>query len=398
MKLPTSDQRAARLTAARQLKMARSAHAYMRGNTEKFYEWLGATAHPDLPEGPPIWICGDCHMGNLGPVASLKGRVGIQIRDLDQTVIGNPTHDIIRLALSLATAARGSDLPGVTTAHMLEELMIGYQEGLAADKLTELDAERPRAVHVSLRRAIGRKWRQLAEERIEDARPVIPLGKRFWPLDKDERESLVALFETDAVRAMLTAAKDRDGDARIELLDAAYWMKGCSSLGRLRYAALVRIGNGGRPDHALIDLKEAVTPLAPRTVGADMPRSNAERVVAGAQALSPYLGRRMVPARLMNRGVVVRELMPQDLKLDIENLSRPEAMRVARYLARVVGHAHGRQMDEPTTAAWSDELNRRWPKGLDAPFWLWSSIVDLAAFHERAYLEHCRRYALAPAA
>jgi uncharacterized protein (DUF2252 family) len=276
--------------------------------------------------------------------------------------------------------------------------MIGYQEGLAADKLTELDAERPRAVHVSLRRAIGRKWRQLAEERIEDARPVIPLGKRFWPLDKDERESLVALFETDAVRAMLTAAKDRDGDARIELLDAAYWMKGCSSLGRLRYAALVRIGNGGRPDHALIDLKEAVTPLAPRTVGADMPRSNAERVVAGAQALSPYLGRRMVPARLMNRGVVVRELMPQDLKLDIENLSRPEAMRVARYLARVVGHAHGRQMDEPTTAAWSDELNRRWPKGLDAPFWLWSSIVDLAAFHERAYLEHCRRYALAPAA
>jgi uncharacterized protein (DUF2252 family) len=29
----------------------------------------------------------------------------IKIRDLDQTVIGNPAHDIIRLALSLATAS-----------------------------------------------------------------------------------------------------------------------------------------------------------------------------------------------------------------------------------------------------------------------------------------------------
>jgi uncharacterized protein (DUF2252 family) len=48
----------------------------------------------------------------------------------DQTVIGNPNHDLIRLALSLSSAARGSDLPGVTTAHMLEQMMIGYQKAL----------------------------------------------------------------------------------------------------------------------------------------------------------------------------------------------------------------------------------------------------------------------------
>ena len=40
-------------------------------------------------------------MGNLGPVANLAGHVDIQIRDLDQAVIGNPAHDLIRLALSL---------------------------------------------------------------------------------------------------------------------------------------------------------------------------------------------------------------------------------------------------------------------------------------------------------
>jgi len=87
------------LTERRRLKMARSAHAYVRGNTLKFYEWLESSTARTLPQGPPVWICGDCHLGNLGPVANAKGKVKIAIRDLDQTVIGNPAHDLIRLGL-----------------------------------------------------------------------------------------------------------------------------------------------------------------------------------------------------------------------------------------------------------------------------------------------------------
>jgi uncharacterized protein (DUF2252 family) len=115
------------------LKMAGSAHAYVRGSTVQFYQWLEAQKRGTLPEGPPVWICGDCHAGNLGPVAGVDGRVAIQIRDLDQTVIGNPAHDLIRLALSLATASRGSDLPGVTTARILEQIVEGYQAALRQD-------------------------------------------------------------------------------------------------------------------------------------------------------------------------------------------------------------------------------------------------------------------------
>ncbi len=126
--------RVALLADRRNAKMARSAHAYMRGNTVKFYEWLETTRGKALPEGPPVWICGDCHVGNLGPIANLEGRVDIQIRDLDQTVVGNPAHDLIRLALSLATAARSSDLPGVTTARMIEEMVVGYRSALNGRK------------------------------------------------------------------------------------------------------------------------------------------------------------------------------------------------------------------------------------------------------------------------
>jgi hypothetical protein len=32
----------------------------------------------------------------------------------------------------------------------------------------------------------------------------------------------------------------------------------------------------------------------------------------------------------------------------------------------------------------------------EAPSWLWSSVVELVASHEAAYLEHCRRYAVDP--
>ena len=103
-KHPSPGERATLLTPIRNLKMARSAHAYVRGSTVEFYEWLNRG--PKIPKGPSVWICGDCHMSNLGPVSNADGRVEVQIRDLDQTVIGNPAHDLIRLALSLASAAR----------------------------------------------------------------------------------------------------------------------------------------------------------------------------------------------------------------------------------------------------------------------------------------------------
>src|ERR1700691_903574 len=121
------------LAAIRNLKMARSAHATVGGSTERFYQWLESGTRCNLPDGPPIWICGDCHLGNLGPLADTKGRVLVQIRDLDQTVIGNPAHDLVRLGLSLASAARSSDRPGVATARVLEELIAGYQSSLEGD-------------------------------------------------------------------------------------------------------------------------------------------------------------------------------------------------------------------------------------------------------------------------
>jgi uncharacterized protein (DUF2252 family) len=388
--------RASVLTTRQTLKMARSAHAFVRGSTVQFYEWLTAQKRGTLPEGPPVWICGDCHAGNLGPVAGVDGRVAVQIRDLDQTVIGNPAHDIIRLALSLATASRGSDLPGVTTARILEQVIEGYRAALRQNADTIDDA--PQSIQVVVRKSIARSWKHLAKERLEDRKPTIPLGARFWPLSESEQQKIEQLFEGASLRHLATSLRSREDDAPVEVLDAAYWMKGCSSLGLLRFAVLLGVGEGKKRDFALMDVKEAVLAAAPRYAGEKMPKDNAERVVEGAKHLSPQLGNRMIPGHLAKRPVFIRELLPQDLKVEIDQLTTEDAMKAASFLAGVVGKAHARQMDKSTRARWSKELGRNRSKSLDAPSWLWSSVVSLIGKHEVAYLEHCRRYASQPEA
>jgi uncharacterized protein (DUF2252 family) len=51
-------------------------------------------------------------------------------------------------------------------------------------------------------------------------------------------------------------------------------------------------------------------------------------------------------------------------------------------------------MDAAGRKEWLADLKRNRSASLDAPSWLWNSIVDLVAAHEAAYLEHCRRHAL----
>ncbi len=384
--------RSEHLTATRHRKMARSQHAYVRGSTVKFYEWLDASAGK-IPQGPSVWICGDCHLGNLGPLADAHGHVAIQIRDLDQTVIGNPAHDIIRLTLSLASAARGFDLPGAITARIVEAVIAGYCEAIAGAAVPDADA--PDAVKALLKLSTRRKWRHLAKERIGDSTPSIPLGSKYWALSDDEHEALAALLTDPAVVLKLRAWQLKVNESGIALLDAAYWMKGCSSLGQLRYAAIAGVGKPG-PQHlgklCLLDIKEAVRAAAPRDAAADMPRDNAERIVTGATALSPHLGERMIAARLLGKPVVVRELMPQDLKLEIARLTPADTAAVAQYLGGVVGTAHGRQLDVSQRKSWARELTENRSKTLDAPSWLWANVVELVALHEAAYLEHCRRH------
>ncbi|MEE7440008.1 DUF2252 family protein [Methylobacterium oryzae] len=381
MQVPARSGRDASVLNHRRLcKIASSPHAYVRGSTARFYELLAGMPAGTLPEGPPVWICGDAHLGNLGALAGPDGGIDIQIRDLDQTVVANPAFDLVRLALSLVTAALNATLPGIVTARMMDAMADGYADGIADPEGAERGVDPSEIVVTTKRRALGRRWRHLSRERLKGKAARLPRGSRFFDLDADEQDALTALIRDPEIRRLVLALGSAADDAEIRLLDAAYWIKGCSSLGRLRYAALVEVLGGDRPNLALLDVKEAVPHLAPAAAGIAVPSDHAERVVAGARALSPNLGDRMVAGHIGGTPVTVRELLPQDLKIDAEHFSRGEAVRVSRHLAAI------------DRRAWIDAVRAPGP-GPDAPGWLWSVVTDLMGAHQRGYLEHCRRIA-----
>jgi uncharacterized protein (DUF2252 family) len=368
--------------------MARSPHAFVRGRVDLFYDAL-ARRNVALPAGPAIWICGDCHLGNLGPVGDTKGKTAIEVRDFDHGARSNPAYDLMRLGLSLASAARGSDLPGVATARMMECLIDGYAKAFAPDTI-----EAPTSVKLTLKRARGRRWRDLLKGKFDQSETAIPIGKRFWPLSRVERQNVEVLIGSARIRRLVTALKSREDNAKVSFVDAAYWVKGCSSLGRLRIAVVVAVNGGERPrDLCFLDIKEAINTLAPTQ---DDHVDNGARVVAAANALSPSLGARIAAGRLFDRDVFVREMMPQDFKFGVDRLSAAEAGELATYLGWIIGQAHARQLNASDKPAWVRELARNRGGALDAPSWLWRAVVASMAVHEAAYLEHCRAYALEP--
>ena len=72
-----------------------------------------------------------------------------------------------------------------------------------------------------MKQSISRSWKNLAKERLENQKPTIPLGSRFWPLSPQEREGIQQLIETPSLHRLATSLRSRDNDAAVEVVDAA---------------------------------------------------------------------------------------------------------------------------------------------------------------------------------
>jgi uncharacterized protein (DUF2252 family) len=238
--------------------------------------------------------------------------------------------------------------------------------------------------------ATSRSRKQLAREAIEDEKPVIPLGKRFWRLSAEERAAIDELVATERLHRVATAHRSRDDDAEVVVRDAANWTKGCSSLDRLRVAVLLAVKShkSGGGSLCLIDVKGDCRRRATAHRQQNAACDNAERVVEGERHLAPYLGERVVAVRLLDRSVFLREMLPQDLKLEINQLIRPKAMKAARFLASRMGarwvRRCGANGGPRSTGAARNIGMRRF--GYGRASWAWSPAM------RRPISKHCRRY------
>jgi hypothetical protein len=51
-----------------------------------------------------------------------------------------------------------------------------------------------RPIETVLKQSEKREWRHLAQERIEDVKPTIPLGEKFWSLCIEEKAEIIKTF------------------------------------------------------------------------------------------------------------------------------------------------------------------------------------------------------------
>ena len=128
------------------------------------------------------------------------------------------------------------------------------------------------------------------------------------------------LVDTPAVQQLVTQLDSREDGSDVRLLDAAYWVKGCSSLGLFRAALLIEVRARKKQRMlSLLDVNQAVASLAPAS--GPTPEVPAERVLTGAQNVAPALSARMATARVLEHSVLVRELVPQDLTVELDQIS-----------------------------------------------------------------------------
>ena len=204
--------RAPLLENIRKTKTARSPHAYVRGNTVRYYQWLDRVESGALPEGPAIWIRGDATSAILAqsetPGARCRFEFVISIRPSS----GNPAHDLIRLSLSLASAARGSDLPGLTTVRMVERIMEDYRARSPTVSRRAATSKSPNRCGASRRRP-PRRLGNRSPPRISKARAqLFPIGKCL------EAHSRIPLRPFNRRRG--SSAREANGDIGIKAINS----------------------------------------------------------------------------------------------------------------------------------------------------------------------------------
>lgn len=379
----TPAERAARLRALRDEKTCESAHAFVRANAALFYATLAA--HPSCVVGPSIWVSGDAHVENAGAVCDAKGNVELALNDFDESVVGNPSFDVARLALSLATLLRSAGFSAVDVRTTTAAIADGY-EGALEHPSKKAPPKAARLVRMLEGAARADRKDLLTRLTGDDHPSALPIGDRFWPLSAAGRAAIEALVSEDAVATLVKLGGD-DAKCKVRFVDAVFRVAGTASLGGFRAAALIEVDGAAKGERLrVLDLKEVQPAVTPRD-DARTPKDDAERILQGTRALAPAFGARKLGAVVQGRSVIVRELMAQERKVNLDGCKRDELADLGGSFGEMLGRAHGRQLEANVARAWRSTFAARRPDGAP-PSWLWDALSSLVAAHEHAYLEH----------
>jgi uncharacterized protein (DUF2252 family) len=340
--------------------MAKSPFAFFRGAFHLFSaDVVNSIGGPmPLPESFPEWdIVGDLHCDNYGTFKAADEVIHYDVNDFDETTTGRIDFDICRLATSLFLAARepeGSELKSsvavvVTVAQAYAQAM-QHQFNKGKGHAEVIDEKTPSGCAV-IDDLVRTMWATKRTDYIHKLTHKTDGGRKFILSEKYFR---VTDAERERVNRLLTDYLKRhgkpEGDAFWTVEDIAGRIAGVGSLGRDRFAVLLK-GKGDADAHNVVmELKEA------QPSGYDLARKRPAKLAARAEyvitmqaksqaASSPFLGY----ATDGGASFQIRQLGPHDNRVDsgsqkpavLEGLAQIQAKILARVHARAAARAGG---------------------------------------------------------
>ncbi len=322
------------------------------------FEFFRATSHLfalDVRIGasePSGLIIGDLHTENFGSYRAVSNDIVYDINDFDDCTTGAYEYDLRRLLTSLVVGGEAAKLPLSGCVAACEAALDEYVGALArfgqarrrrdlaalksTAQVTRLIAVARERSRVDMLRGLVRHDRQTGSYRFR-------ADPKFAPLDVTRRAAIAEAFPHFLRHCQAPAGADT---ARYVLEDAVFRFAGKGSLGRERYAVLVRKGLAAHEDLSALRLIEWKAAFD-SPVGAKQPR---HRVQDQGRALEIYdaaLRFQMQPKRYWGFTVVnsrpfqVRELGANDDRFSPKKFSTAVRLTAAaRVFGGITARAH----------------------------------------------------------
>lgn len=311
------------LLALKWKKLAADPFGFFRGTAPLFYESLLAEK---LPPAPPVWICGDAHLENVGSYKGDDDLPHFDLNDFDRACLAPAHWDTIRALSSLYVAGFGK--------HATDFIQT-YRAAIKGGKPRHLGTSLAQGAIEKLLRNVGnRTAEEFLEKRTRGERLLVREG-RSYALDEAERSEALAVFnEWRSVQP---------NPRPLAPLDLCGRIAGNDSLGLNRYMILVR--GAGTPQ--ILDMK-AASSAAPSVPGVPQPAwVNSAHRVATTQKMLQY-----VPAADLSWthsspiSYTIRVLQPTEDRVDVAELATADLRQFIQDWARIIASAHLR------TASW----------------------------------------------
>jgi uncharacterized protein (DUF2252 family) len=352
----------------------------MRQSPFAFFRGSAALMAFDLAETPVTWIrvqaCGDCHAANFGGFASPERRLLFDINDFDETLNAPWEWDIKRLAASVVLASRELGLgnrrcvdAAVGVAKSYREHMREYGKMRALEVwYSHMDAEV--FVQDAKTAAAKKRWEQIEKKaslqtaehifpkiaHVQDGRlRIVDHPPLVYHSDSSELMSkhLVEMFHQyrqtlpDERRVILD---------RYHIMDVARKVVGVGSVGTRCALALLM---AGEHDPMLLQMKEARASVLEEYAGRSHYKNHGERVVTGQRMLQSasdvFLGWTQDSE---GRSYYFRQLRDMKMKIDLENMTKPDWLEYVEVCAWALARAHARTGDAALIAGYLGKNDR----------------------------------------